>query len=107
MNELSPREIVEVPMRAGHDEAGGYGGWRAAGPGAVGVHVADLVGAIVRLQLEQAAAERSEPPAVGADHPTRKRSDWNTDQRRGLKLVDLVAVGHDRRGPQRLDLVTE
>ena len=55
MDELSPREIVEMAVLAGHDKTGGHHGWRFTGLGAIGMHVANLIGTIGRFQLEQAA----------------------------------------------------
>src|SRR4051794_37787260 len=101
MNELTPREIIEVAVLAGDDETGWNDSWRLARLRAVAVNVTNLVGAVRRFQRKQSTAERSQPPTVRADHPAGKRGHRDADQRRGVELVDLISVRHHRRRPQR------
>ena len=73
-------EVIEMTVLAGYDEACRHDGRRLAGLRAVSVRISYLVGAIRRLQLEEAAAERGQSPTVRTNHPSREWSDRDADQ---------------------------
>src|SRR5688500_14625618 len=95
MDEISPGEVIEVAVLASHDETGRYDSRCLAGLRAVGVNVTNLVGAVRRLQLEEAAPERGQPPTIRADHPPGAWSHGDAHPRRGVELVALIGVRHD------------
>ena len=83
MDELDPREVVEVPVLAGDEEPGRDHRGRLALLVADPVDVAAPVLAVrVEPQLEQARLDRGQQPAVGADLPAGKRGDRDADVRR-------------------------
>ena len=108
VDEVDPREVVEVPVLAGDDEAGGDGGGQLAGIPAVLVDVPHPVGAVgVGLELELVAAQRSQTPTAGAEHPAGERGDGHADVGLLLERVRAIRVGDDRRRPEGIDLSPE
>ena len=108
VDEVDPREVVEVPVFASDDEAGGDGGGQLAGIPAVLVDVPHPVGSVgVGLQLELVAAQWSQPPTAGAEHPPRKRRDRDADVGLLLERVQAIRVGDDRRRSEGIDLSPE
>ena len=110
VNELEPREVLHVAVRAGHDETGRYGDRRAVAPRAVVVDVLGLVRAVrILLELEHSVVQRCKELAPGAARPSRKGNDRHPDPRilaEGLSEDIGLGVGHGRK-VEPLDLVPE
>jgi len=106
VDELHPREVVEMPGGTGQQEAGREHIWRLALAGAVSVDVPGPVGAHhLGLEREQAAGDRREQVAAGATQPAREHRDRDADLRPLVERVGgLRQVG---RGAQARDLVAE
>ncbi len=78
MDELAPREVVEVSGAAGKQEASRVRGGRQA-PGGALVHVACALRTVAVLyKIEEAARDGGEQAAYGTPKPLRERSDGNT-----------------------------
>ena len=96
MDEIYPREIIEMPVLARHHEAGrkherGFALCRAV------VNITSPVGSIRRLLwLEQTGANRGQQPALRANHPAGKWGYWHADLPR---LIEPVGLGSLRFRP--------
>ena len=92
MDELGPREVVEVPGVARDEEPSGNHGGGPAGGTAVGVDVAVLVlPEGVRLQLEQIGAQRRQQ-ATGWAHRIRCRVAVTRSWSKGLMIKSRAPV---------------
>src|SRR5262249_32122951 len=80
MGEISPREIIDMPLGASDDEAGGNDG-RGITLVAVRVNPSRAVRSIgvLHLEGEKAGLERCKSVAQGAPEPLRERRNWHTD----------------------------
>lgn len=101
VEELDPREVVEVAVGTGHQIARGVRRRRTA-PAVARAPLVDVARLLrppgIGLEGEQAGLYRSEQAAQGTPQPAREGRD--RDSR-------AVALGHDRRREQALDLVTD
>src|SRR5208337_3305635 len=100
VDEVDPREVVEVPILAGNDETGRDGGRQLAGIPAVLVDVPHSVGSVgIGLELELVAAQGSQATTAGtgAEHPSWKRCDRHAYVGLFLERVQTIRVGDDRR----------
>jgi len=98
VDEVDPREVVEVPVLAGDNESGRNGCGQLAWVSAVLMNVPHPVGSIrIGFQLELVAAQGSQPPAARTQHPAGKRGDRDADVGLLLERVQTIRVGNDRR----------
>ena len=107
MEEVAPREVIEMSMATRDEEPRRHHNGRRAGLAAGCMHEASAIGAIgIKTRLEDTLRHGRQQIAIGTTHPLWEDANRHTDQDLGVETAGRgTGLGRQRRLSQILHLI--